>query len=394
VVAKRTPLDGDRGAAMTIPVMKPWFGPEEEAAAAEAVRSGWVAQGPRVREFEEAVAERLGAAHAVAVSSCTTALHLALVLLRLGPGDEVIVPSLSFIATANVVVHAGARPVFADVSPSTLCVTPASVSPLLTARTRAVIVVHQAGTPADIDALHELCDPRGVAIIEDAACAIGSVYKGRPVGGVADAAALSFHPRKIITTGEGGMLLLADGHAAERARRLREHGMSVSAEARHNSRGVILEAYSEVGFNYRMTDVQASIGLVQVGRLDAIIARRRELAETYRRLLDDIPGISMISDPPYGLSNFQSFWVELPDGFPATRDELLSALAEAGVSARRGIMAAHLEPAYRGQGGALPVTERATHRSLILPMFHEMGIEDQYHVANVVRKEAGLPAAL
>lgn len=190
------------------------------------------------------------------------------------------------------------------------------------------------------------------------------------------------------------MLLLSDREAADRARRLREHGMSMSADARHNSREVIVETYDEVGFNYRMTDVQAAIGLVQLARLDAIITRRRDLAGTYKGLLEDIPGISMISDPPYGLSNFQSFWIDLPDGFPCSRDELLRALAEAGVSARRGIMAAHLEPAYRGEQQALPVTERATRHSLILPMFHEMSTEDQYHVANVVRKEAGLPAAL
>jgi perosamine synthetase len=379
---------------MTIPVMKPWFGPEEASAAAEAVSSGWVAQGPRVAAFEQAFAEQVLAAHAVAVTSCTTALHLALVLQGLGPEDEVVVPSLSFIATANVVVHSGAIPVFADVDPLTLNLTVDTVSAVLSARTRAVIVVHQAGIPADLDGLHALCDPRGIAIIEDAACAIGAQYKGKPIGGHSWASTFSFHPRKVITTGEGGMLVLHDEDDANRARRLREHGMSVSASARHNSPDVIIESYDEVGFNYRMTDVQAAIGLVQLSRLDRIIARRRELAANYHGLLEDVQGISMSADPPHGLTNFQSFWVLLPEGLPVDREEVLKALSRAGISARRGIMAAHLEPAYASRRVDLPVTEFVTRRSLILPLFHEMTTSEQLYVANTFRKELGACAVL
>jgi perosamine synthetase len=376
---------------MTIPVMKPWFGPEEAAAAADAVRSGWVAQGPRVAAFEEAFADSVGGAHAVAVSSCTTALHLALVLRGLGREDEVVVPSLSFIATANVVIHAGATPVFADIDPVTLNLTSDTVSAVLTERTRAVILVHQAGIPADLDALHALCDARGIAVIEDAACAIGAQYRGQPIGGHSWASTFSFHPRKVITTGEGGMLVLQNGDDADRARRLREHGMSVSASVRHGSRDVILERYDEIGYNYRMTDVQAAIGLVQLGRLEQIIARRRELAANYHDLLADVPGISMAADPAYGLTNFQSFWVLLPDAFPVTRDELLKCLARCGISARRGIMAAHLEPAYAHRPHVdLPVTEVVTRQSLILPLFHEMTADEQMHVGNTLRKEAGV----
>jgi dTDP-4-amino-4,6-dideoxygalactose transaminase len=380
---------------MSIPVMKPWFGPEEAAAAAEAVTSGWVAQGPRVAAFEKAVAGRARADYGVAVTSCTTALHLALVLLGVGPGDEVVVPSLSFIATANVVVQVGATPVFADVDLASQNLTAELVAAALTPRTRAVILVHQGGTPADIDAIHAVCTPAGVRVIEDAACALGATYKGTPVGGHSDLVTMSFHPRKVITTGEGGMLLTSRPDWAERARQLREHGMSVSAAARHHSTEVLLEEYREVGFNYRMTDVQAAIGLVQLDRLDAIVARRRELALCYRAWLSDVPELVMAADPPYGESNFQSFWVLLPDDFPTRRDDLLRRLLAAGISARRGIMAAHLEPAYASRPAVdLPVTERLTRQSVILPLFHQMTTEDQRHVIDVFRKEAGLSLAL
>jgi dTDP-4-amino-4,6-dideoxygalactose transaminase len=374
-----------------IPVMRPWLGDEEAAAAAEAVASGWVAQGPRVAQFEEAFAAAVGVGHAVAVSSCTAALHLAAVTAGIGPGDEVIVPSLSFIATANAVRYVGARPVFADVDLATQNLVPETVEPHITSRTRAVIVVDQAGVPAEVDRVRALCDPRGILVIEDAACAAGSRYRGQPVGALASLAAFSFHPRKLLTTGEGGMLVTEDDGVAQRLRRLREHGMDLSAARRHASRQPLIEHYLETGFNYRMTDVQAAIGLVQLGRIDRHIARRRELAERYRRLLSDIPGLRTIEDPPHGTTNYQSFWVLLPDDFPVSRDELVRALADVGVSARRGIMAAHMEPAYADHPhGPLPVTEKLTTRSLILPLFYDLTEEQQDVVVSAVRSAAGM----
>jgi perosamine synthetase len=364
-----------------IPVMRPLMGEEEAQAAAEAVRSGWVAQGPRVRAFEEAFASRVGAAHGVAVSSCTTALHLALHLLDVGPGDEVVVPSLSFIATANAVRYCGATPVFADVSAETGNLTAETVSSAVTARTRAVVLVHQGGVPADVKSFEAL----GLPIVEDAACAAGSTYRGGPVGAGATLAAWSFHPRKLLTTGEGGMLTLDDEAMAVRARRLREHGMSVSAADRHAGGGVVLEEYLETAFNYRMTDIQAAVGLVQLGRLDAIIARRRELAARYHSLLARIPGLRAVSDPAHGTTNYQSFWVELPPDCPVDRNEVLNRLAAKGISARRGIMASHLEPAYAGHPHVpLPVTERLTSRTLILPLFHELTESEQDQVVDAL----------
>lgn len=373
-----------------IPVIRPWIGPEEAEAAAAAVASGWVAQGPRVAEFEQAFAAITNVPHGVAVSSCTAALHLALVVAGVGPGDEVVVPSLSFIATANSACYVGATPVFADVDAATQNLTPATIAPHLTDRTRAVILVDQAGVPADLDGVRRLCDPLGIAVVEDAACATGSTYRGQPVGAGAALAAFSFHPRKLVTTGEGGLVTTPDEQVAARLRRLREHGMNVSAAERHLSRQPVIESYVEVGFNYRMTDVQAAIGIVQLGRLGQVVARRRELAQRYHQLLADIPGLEMIADPDYGTTNYQSFWVALPADFPMSRDDLLRALAAADVSARRGIMAAHLEPAYAGHShGPLPVTERLTAHSLILPLFHEMTEQEQDVVVSVIHAAAG-----
>jgi perosamine synthetase len=373
-----------------IPVMIPMLGEEEAQAAADTVRSGWVAQGPRVAEFERAFAATVGAGHGVAVSSCTTGLHLALVAAGVGPGDEVIVPSLSFIATANAARYVGATPVFADVDLTTGNLTVDSIDAVRTERTRAIIAVHQGGVPFDVRALRAAAEGWDVGLVEDAACAAGSTVYGEPVGTGAAIAAWSFHPRKVITTGEGGMVTVDDPEQAARLRRLREHGMNVSAADRHASAQPVLEAYLETGYNFRMTDIQAAIGLVQLTRLAGLVAQRRELAARYHELLADLDGVTAVRDPDHGQTNFQSFWVLLDKTFGPSRDEVLVELAANGVSARRGIMAAHLEPAYAESAGLdLPVTRQLTGDSLILPLHHALTADDQDHVVGVLRTMAG-----
>lgn len=356
-----------------IPVMKPWLGEEEVAAAAASIRSGWVAQGPRVAEFEERFAQYVGTASGVAVSSCTTGLHLVLHALGLGPGDEIVVPSLSFIASANAPRYVGATPVFADVDPVTHNMTAETIAAVVTERTAAIIAVHQVGMPLDLDDIRSFCGKRGIQIIEDAACAVGSRYRDHMVGAGPDPVVFSFHPRKILTTGEGGMVVTADENLAARLRTLRQHAMSLSAFDRHDRKASDFEEYPELGFNFRMTDIQAAIGIVQLEKLGEMIDRRRELAARYAEQLAPIPGVAAPTDPPFGQTNFQSYTVVLAADFPVDRNALIEVLHTEGISTRRGVMAAHHEPTFADHlHGDLSVTDTLAATAIILPLYHEM----------------------
>lgn len=365
---------------MHVPFARPSFTGKEGAAVAEAIASGWVSQGPRVREFEVAFAERVGAADAVAITNCTSALHLALFALGVCEGDEVIVPSLSFIATANAVWQCGARPVFADIDPSTYNLDPAAAERAITARTKAIMPVHQVGLPADMDAFLDLGHRYGLAIVEDAACAIGASYKGRPVGSLSPVACFSLHPRKVITTGEGGMIAVDSPELARRLRQLRQHAMSVSDLARHNSSTVVFESYPERGFNYRMTDMQAALGLCQLEYLDEILERRRRLATRYTAALEQLPHLEPPVDPPYASRTWQSYCVRVGPGSRVGRDELMQRMLDDGIVTRKGVMAIHEEQAYAGEEVDLPHTEDAARDVMMLPLFPDLSFEQQDYV--------------
>jgi perosamine synthetase len=347
---------------------KPDCGDKEAEAAADVVRSGWIVGGPRLREFEQSLADYCGVAEAVGVSSWTTGAFLVLHAWGLGPGDEVIVPSLSFIASANVIAHTGATPVFADVDPETWNIDPEDAAKRITARTKAIIPVDQTGLPCAIEEINELAQSHGLRVLQDCACAIGSRYHGRPVGGLSEVSAFSFHARKIVTMAEGGMVLTDDKGLAARLRQLRHQGMNLSDYDRAKASSTMFEDYGEIGFNFRLTDIQAAIGLVQFKRLEGMLARRRAVAERYTKALGQGP-LFDFPHVPQGLTpNWQSYWIAVRPDSPVARNVMMERLYERGVPTRRGVMASHLEPVYADMKASLPHTEDLARRGIQLPM--------------------------
>jgi dTDP-4-amino-4,6-dideoxygalactose transaminase len=375
-----------------IPIAAPFLDKDEADAAREAVLSGWVSQGPQVGMFEREFAARVGAPHAIAVSNCTTALHLAIQAVDLGPGDEVVTASHSFIATANCIRYCGATPVFVDIDPETFNIDPNRVAEAITARTRAVLAVHQMGLPCDLGALRKLCDRHGLVLIEDAACAIGSKIcmnghweaVGKPHGRIA---CFSFHPRKVITTGEGGMLTTPDPVLDQKFRLLRQHGMSVADTVRHGSQQVVFEDYVMVGFNYRMTDIQAAIGRRQLQRLPQLVSRRRALAAGYAELLGNAEGLTLPSEPDWARSNWQSYCLRLPHRL--NQREVMQRLLDKGIATRRGIMCSHREAPYSTEKPRhdLRQSEAAQDHSILLPLYAQMCDDDLVRVADALKDE-------
>jgi len=374
---------------MSVPITKPALTEEEAHAPYDSIKSGWVTQGPKVAEFEKAVAAYVGAKHGVATTSCTTGLHLALATIGIGPGDEVIVPSFTFIASANAILYTGATVVFCEVDPRTFNADPADIEKRITKKTKALMPVDQIGLGCDIDTINDIAKRHGIDVVEDAAPTIGGTYKGRRVGSNAHQTVFSFHPRKVITTGEGGMITTDDDALADKARRLRAHAMSVSDLDRHKADRPILEEYHELGFNYRMTDIQASIGLVQIRRLDELLRIRVAKADRYSRELADLKKVRTPYTPPYATHTYQSYCLDFDRS--VDRDDLMARLLRRGVATRRGVMASHLEKVYRDRVGkvSLPITEEKARSTMLIPLFATMTDDEQSYVIESLREELG-----
>ena len=353
------------------------------------LRSGWITSGPRVLQFERMFRDRLGAPHAIAVSSATAGLHLVLHAMGIGPGDEVIVPSLTWVSTANMVEMLGARAVLADIDPLTLQLDPAEVRRRLTARTRAVIPVHFAGAAVDLDAIRDAIGDRGVAIVEDAAHALGTSCRGHEIGSQSRAAIFSFHPTKNITTGEGGMIVCGDPGLAARLRSLRSHGISRDAWSRHDGSSSPRYEVTEPGYKYNLTDMQAALGLGQFARLDAIIAERRRLAERYDRRLAGLAGIRPIARPAYDFTHaWHLYVVRLSlDQFTLDRDGVMAALAQENIGTGLHFVALHDQAYYRARRaseGALPHASAASEEIMSLPLYPGLSDADQDDVVEAL----------
>ncbi len=379
----------------------------EASEASRVVLSGWLTQGPEVAAFEKEFAEFVGAPFAVAVSNCTVALELALRCLNIGPGDDVITVSHSFIATANCIVAIGARPVFVDIEADTYGMDPKLIEQAITPKTKAIICVHQIGIPCDLAAILTIANKHKIPVIEDAACAIGSEVAnhgawekvGAPHGIIA---CFSMHPRKIVTTGDGGMLTTKDSALAARMKLLRQHAMSVPDTVRHHSDKVMFESYTEPAYNYRLTDLQAAVGRPQLRRLGEIVRERRRLADRYKSALEKSTILATPVERASGRSNWQSYPLTIKPGSHLSQVEILQALMDNGVAGKRGIMNSHQEPAYEnrarwacgpsectkgcaaGTCAKLAVSERARDTTILIPLFHGMTEAEQDHVIQTI----------
>jgi len=376
-------------AKRNIPISLPVTGEDEWQATREPLMNGWLTSGPKVREFEQLFAERHQVKHALAVTSATTALHLALVALDIGPGDEVIVPAFTWVSTANVVLYCGATVVFADVDPLTFNIDPADLKKRITPNTKAIIPVHLFGLCANMDDIKAISG--NIPLIEDGACAAGAAYKEVSAGALGTIGCFSFHPRKSVTTGEGGMITTNDDRIADILGMLRNHGASISEEQRHHGpRPYILPDFNLLGYNYRMTDLQAAVGVVQLKKLDQFIDERAKWAAWYSEQLKDIP---WLTTPRFG-SEFKHGWqsyVTLVDETkaPMPRNEIMEKLQENGISTRPGTHAVHMlnyySQKYRLKPVDFPGARVANDHSMAIPLHNRMDADDYQYIVDVLK---------
>lgn len=376
-----------RNIAISLPVT----GEEEWQAMREPLMSGWITQGSKVAEFEKAFAKRHKVKHALAVTSCTTGLHLALAGLGVCEGDEVIVPAFTWVATANAVLYCNATPVFVDVDPKTYNIDIQKIAEKITDKTKAIIIVHLFGFCVDMGALRNVI-PDHVKIIEDAACAAGADYKGQPAGSLGDVAAFSFHPRKSITTGEGGMVTTNDDVLAETMNQMRNHGATLSEEQRHNGpRPYLLPEFDVLGFNFRMTDMQGAMGIVQLSKLDQFIDERAKWAAYYTEKLKHIKWLTLPQASKDNRSGWQAYVTHVdPNTAPFSRNEIMECLQENGVATRPGTHAVHMLKYYTDHYGFkpedFPGAQSCNNNSMAIPLHNRMVQEDYDYVISLLRE--------
>jgi len=355
-----------------IPLMKPWLTEEEWYSLKEVILSGWVSQGPKVQEFENAVASFIGAKHAVAVNSCTSAIHLAFRIQGVEYGDDVILANTTCMANVNAIKMAGANPVFVDIDEDTYNLDPALIERAITPKTKAILNIDQIGLANDLDAISEIAKKNNLIVVDDAATALGGKYKGKYLGANGLVTTYSFHPRKMITTGEGGMLITDDENIAERARVLRSAGASVSDLERHKAKGVIVQKYYENGYNYRMTDMQAAIGLIQMKKIDKIIEERAKQAEFFNKELENIDELAAPFVPSYATHAYSSYLIKISDKSKITPEFIINKMAEKNISCRFGIMPLHNEPYFEKDGwndAMFPVSCKVADKTFFIPIF-------------------------
>ncbi len=374
--------------SMKVPLTIPFFDKKEERAVIEVMQSGWHTMGPKVDKFEKIFAKYVGVKYAVALSNCTTALQLALMAIGVKPGHEVIVPSFTFIASANVISHVGATPIFVDVARDTYNLNVEDLEQKITKKTKAILTVDQIGLASDIDKINKIAKKYNIPVIADAACAIGAQYKGKMVGSIADITCFSFHPRKAISTGEGGMFTTNNKKYSEFAKLWRNHGMSISDIERHKIKKFTYEKYLVPGFNYRMTDIQAAIGIEQMKKLPLILKKRAQIAKRYEKLLSKNKYLELPIEPPYATHTWQTYLVKVRENSPISVQVLVQKLLDDGVGVKRGIMACHLEPVYKKPHGKtkLPITEKLVHSSFCIPIFPQMTRKQQNYVISRINK--------